>query len=139
MTSEKIISRSTGHTIQCSFRHSDSTHSSLHIRYQYGRSPRHIKSLFEIFLDNIVAVVNWKLEIGRQSVGAALKPKLPIIVVRDPPLCVVRTCRFANHTLWCFSHPEGIDRTVQPVIHPPIKKSLLVFNISCASEIIGEE
>jgi len=55
------------------------------------------------------------------------------------PLGTVVAGFFADHPTGRFPYPEGIYRTVEPVVHTPVHKGLLVFHIPRPPVFIGKE
>src|SRR5918993_4360770 len=117
MSSEQIITRSSGNTIESSFRHPDRSHSALHIGHENCCSPWNIEAFFKIFLNDIIAVVDRELKIRWKSIRATLKPKFTIVIMSNSPLRMIGSCRLTNNTLRSLAYAERVDRAVQPVIH----------------------
>ena len=80
-----------------------------------------------------------KLKIRRHTTGSSLKPKFAVIIVGHAPLGPVKSRLLADHAIGGFPYAKSIDRAVQPIVHAPIHKCLLVLYVARPAIFIGEE
>ena len=104
-------------------------HTTLHISNFDGRTPGYIEAFGKLVGYLKIAVLNWKLEIRRQTTCPALEPEFAIVIVRNAPLCPVETRFLPNNPVGRFPNPKRIHSAIQPVIHAIIHECLLVFHI----------
>ena len=134
MAADDVRSSGCGRVVHRADRAPHAEHAALHVR-QAGDRKHVVEVRLVLVGDSEGAVMDGHLEVDRSAFASgAHEPHLPVVVLHEPPLAVVRSGRLPDDPGRRPPEAERVVGAVNPVVEPPHEPALLVLQVAVAAD-----